>query len=487
MYKKVESIPQASFLLNSLRSVGYSEEAAIADIIDNSISAHASTIKIQFDWDNKTISISDDGEGMDQEDLYKNMGLGVFSLSGERQNDDLGRFGMGMKTAAISLGKKMTVITKKSGVISNASWNLNEIPNIGWNLCVTEDIDYNNLFSINPDHGTVILIEDLDRIIDENNINKSKTKFFNIIKKVAIHIGIVFHRYISEDNLQIYVNNNQVQSWDPFVVYNVATQELNEEVCWDSSYTKKTVIQPYVLPHKTKFASEAEYELAEGPKGWNQHQGIYLYRNKRLIIYGTWFDIIRKEPAFNLARIKVDIFSDADDEWNIDIKKSTASLPVYVKDQMFRAVSVCTEASAKVYNSRGIQEKGSSNSNLGFVWSQRKSNGHYSYFLNKQHTLLKDIKGKLGTDDQQKLKVYLSLIENFAPFMQNGIVETLNNNDSERTLEKDVDLSNIKNFVEVCKHNGFSLDEIETTLLDIPGYKYLKNEILSMIKEYKNG
>lgn len=487
MYKKVESIPQASFLLNSLRSVGYSEEAAIADIIDNSISAHASTIKIQFDWDNKTISISDDGEGMGQEDLYKNMGLGVFSLSGERQNDDLGRFGMGMKTAAISLGEKMTVITKKNGVISNASWNLNEIPNIGWNLCITEDIDYNNLFSINPDHGTIILIEDLDRIIDENNINKSKTKFFNVIKKVAIHIGIVFHRYISEDNLQIYVNNNQVQPWNPFVVNNVATQELNEEVCWDSSYTKKTVIQPYVLPHKTKFASEAEYELAEGPKGWNQHQGIYLYRNKRLIIYGTWFDIIRKEPAFNLARIKVDIFSDADDEWNIDIKKSTASLPVYVKDQMFRAVSVCTEASAKVYNSRGIKEKGSSNSNLEFVWSQRKSNGHYSYFLNKQHTLLKDIKGKLGTDDQQKLKVYLSLIENFAPFMQNGVVETLNNNNSERTLEKDVDLSNIRNFVEVCKHNGFSLDEIETTLLDIPGYKNLKNEILSMIKEYKNG
>ena len=60
----------------------------------------------------------------------------------------------------------------------------------------------------------------------------------------------------------------------------------------------------YVLPHKTKFASDDDYQLAGGPKGWNYHQGIYVYRNKRLIICGTWFDYIKKEPAYNLARIK---------------------------------------------------------------------------------------------------------------------------------------------------------------------------------------
>lgn len=121
MTKKIQSIPEARLLLESLRSVGYNEETAIADIIDNCISAKAHEIKIQFDWEKKRIVISDDGLGMSSKDLIENMRIGSSDPNQVRDERDLGRFGMGMKTAAFSLGKKLTVVTKSNSTVSNAS------------------------------------------------------------------------------------------------------------------------------------------------------------------------------------------------------------------------------------------------------------------------------------------------------------------------------------------------------------------------------
>ena len=139
MAEIIQSIPEAKLLLASLRSVGYNEETAIADIIDNCISAQAHEIKIQFDWEKKRIVISDDGFGMNEKDLIENMRIGSSDPSKIRGKDDLGRFGMGMKTAAFSLGKKLTVITKSDSVVSNASWDLDLIPEIGWNLIIRDE------------------------------------------------------------------------------------------------------------------------------------------------------------------------------------------------------------------------------------------------------------------------------------------------------------------------------------------------------------
>ena len=141
MVERIQSIPEAKLLLASLRSVGYNEETAIADIIDNCISAHAHEIKIQFDWEKKRIVILDDGFGMSEKELIENMRIGSSDPNKVRDEDDLGRFGMGMKTAAFSLGKKLTVITKSDSAVSNASWDLDQIPEIGWNLIIRDDIE----------------------------------------------------------------------------------------------------------------------------------------------------------------------------------------------------------------------------------------------------------------------------------------------------------------------------------------------------------
>lgn len=485
MTKTVQSIPQASLLLHSLRSVGYSEEAAIADIVDNAISAFADEIYITFDWDNQVVLIIDNGEGMEQKELYKNMQIGSSDPSESRESTDLGRFGMGMKTAAFSLGKKVTVVSVKDGISCNATWDLDKVDLLGWQLLVEDDNIFDNYIRKIGKHGTAVIITMLDNLIDDSDLNKAKSHFFSVISKVEKHLRLVFHRFISENNLKIFVNNSvPIEAWDPFVLYNPATQELSEEEIWDLEFKTCTYVQPYVLPHKTKFNSEQEYEYAGGFKGWNRHQGIYLYRNKRLIIYGTWFDLIRKEPAFNLARIKIDISSDADEDWKIDIKKSRASLPILLKNQLMIAIDDCTSRSAKVFNSRGSYSKnGPSVPNLDYVWEQTRNNGNYSFKINKKHALLYSIKKQLNDDGKKQLKAYLSLVENFAPFMRNGVIDTINTGDAKQdNNQKQKDIADITNFASVFKNQGFSKQEIKDTLLEMAIYSYLHEDIIKIVE-----
>ena len=313
--EKIDLIPDAHLLLSSLRSVGYKVETAVADIIDNCISAHADEIHIDFIWNDveSSIYIYDNGEGMSKPDLISAMKIGSADPNVIRSIDDLGRFGMGMKTAAFSLGKRLTVYSKNKGEISSACWDLEYIEQRhdgNWTLTVEQEDSEKHLAVFEA--GTVVKIDNLDRLIDENSLKKSKINFFNTMEKVKSHTSLIFHRFIEEDGLKIYFGEELTEAWNPFILNNAATQELSEE---NIEGDKPVYIQPYVLPHKTKFNSEEEYKLAQGYRGWNAHQGFYVYRNRRLLVYGTWFDFLKKEPAFNLASVSMGAeFNDENEE-----------------------------------------------------------------------------------------------------------------------------------------------------------------------------
>ena len=489
MTRYVSFTPQASLLLHSLRSVGYSEEAAVADIVDNAIAADANEIHINFDWENREIVILDNGQGMKQQDLYKNMQIGSSDPNLVRSNKDLGRFGMGMKTAAFSLGRKLIVVTSDNGTFSNAAWDLDQVADKGWNLLVEDNEAYSEYLTGTENHGTAVIIRKLDTLVDESNLAKSKKNFYAVIRHVLNHLELVFHRFIQEDGLKIFINNNgPLVGWDPFITSSPATQELSDEEIYDPEYRTRTYIQPYVLPHKTKFSSDDEYKKAGGFKGWNRHQGIYLYRNRRLIIYGTWFDLIRKEPAFSLARIRIDISSDADADWKIDIKKSRASLPVYLRERILSSVDDCTTRSMRVFNSRGTYSKhGPSAANLDFVWEQRRTNGIYSFKINKKHPLLAEIRKQLDDGGKNCLRTYLALIENFAPFMRNGILNTVNASEAAHDEEqRKADLTDIKKYISVFYEQGFSKQEILDTILNMKVYAYLKDDVVKLVGEFND-
>lgn len=492
---KVELVPDAHLLLSSLRSVGYKTETAIADILDNCIAAHASEIHIDFNWDNESsqIVIFDNGDGMDSNLLVASMKIGSADPSDKRMSDDLGRFGMGMKTAAFSMGKRLRVVTKQGEKLSTACWDLEYIENQHdgkWSLLI-DDLPETEVYEAHPkfqefENGTLILIDLLDRLVDMSSLKKSKTNFYKVVERVKAHIGMVFHRFIEEDELSIYFKNELIPAWNPFVLSNNATQELSEEEYFDGE--KYVLVQPYVLPHKTKFLSQDDFEDAAGPKGWTAQQGIYVYRNKRLLVYGTWFDFIKKEPAFNLARIRLDMNADQDYDWKIDIKKSVATPPLYMRDILDRAITVCTAQSAKVYNSRGAYSKNPGSQQLSYVWEQRKNRlGTYMFYLNKKHPMLNKVFQQLDEGGKSDLKVYLALVEGYAPSAQSGLTSYMSER-SKSSIDNDdlarlADLAEAKMYIKNFLASGFAKEEVEGIILGMPSYKYIAEEIKKVFEE----
>lgn len=492
---KIELIPDAHLLLSSLRSVGYKTETAIADILDNCIAAHATEIHVDFSWheEKSIIAIYDNGDGMDKETLVSSMKIGSADPSNKRLDDDLGRFGMGMKTAAFSMGKRLRVVTKKESCLATACWDLDYIENCHdgkWSLLI-DDLSEDNIYSEYPKYkeygnGTLILIESLDRLVDATALKKSKTNFYKIIERVKRHVGMIFHRFIEEDDLMIWFKDELVTAWNPFVLSNSATQELSEEEYFDGE--KYVLVQPYVLPHKTKFASPEEFEDAAGPKGWSAQQGVYVYRNRRLLVYGTWFDFLKKEPAFNLARIRLDMNADQDFDWKIDIKKSVATPPLYMRDILDRAITMCTAQSAKVYNSRGAYSKKPGSQQLSYVWEQRKNRlGAYMFYLNKKHPMLEKVFQQLNEEGRADLKAYLALIEGYAPSAQSGLTSYMSAPENTTITDDDpaklADIAEAKVYIRKFLQNGFAKEEVEGIILGMPNYKYIEAEITRIFED----
>lgn len=487
-----EKTPHAKMLLVALRSVGYTNETAIADILDNSISGAATEIELYFDWDNRRIIIADNGFGMDYQELMDAMEIGSADPNEMRPSEDLGRFGLGMKTASFSMAKKLLVISKKNSTISNAEWNLNTVASEDkWEiseydeseiLMILESIDTYTQYN-NWKQGTLIIISELDRLIDETNIEKSKKNFYKMIRNIKSHIAITFHRFMEEDALKISVNGNKLEAWNPFWIKSPATMELAREELFDGK--NEVVVEPYILPHKSKYNSEEEFKEAAGVKDWRGHQGFYVYRNRRLLVYGTWFGKFKKEPAYNLARIKLDMSADSDFEWDIDIKKSKATLPVAIEEQITQIAYLAIEKSVAVYNSRGVynRKNTSNNTSLKYVWEQRKNiSGNYMFYLNKKHPMLLKILSGMDENAQKELKTYLSLVESYSPTMLSGVMDketdfVVSDEDKKR------EILNIQEKIRIYRMLQYDDVEIYDTLYDSPEYSYLREDLKKIIEE----
>lgn len=487
-----ELLPNAKMLLASLRSVGYTEETAIADIVDNSISSGASKIQLQFDWDNKRIILADNGVGMNNDELLESMKIGSADPAEYRNQNDLGRFGMGMKTASFSLGKRLLVISKQNGNIVNAEWNLDYVEeNDKWEILLHDEYEISNIISsMNSqirheccDNGTVIILSLLDKLIDYNNIEKSKGKFYKTLKKIKTHLSMIFHRFIEKDKLEIYVNGNLLNAWNPFIRQNPATMELSSEELFDGN--SGVVVQPFILPHKNKFEDENDYKNAGGPKDWLGQQGFYVYRNRRLIVYGTWFGKFKKEPAYNLARIQLDMNSESDFEWGIDIKKSKATLPVVIEESITQIAYLAIEKSVAVYNSRGVYNRKSTanNTSLKYVWEQRKNlSGNYMFYINKKHPMLMKLLQELNVEHKKELKTYLSLIENYSPAMLSGMISSNNSLKVDDEI-KAKDILNLKEKIIILKELQYEKQEIYEVFVESPEYAYLHDDLKNIIEE----
>jgi len=297
--------PKPCALVESLRSVGYTLPTAVADILDNSITAHASSIWVNFHWSGQEshVSILDDGDGMSEAELINAMRPGSANPLDQRGADDLGRFGLGLKTASFSQCRKLTVWTKNSAEILGRCWDLDYVAKHDeWRLKkagTPKALEAFNKFK-SLKSGTLVLWEDLDRTVDGSlsSSTEAQTRFLNMVQDVHTHLAMIFHRFIegeattSRVPLQIFLNGyekgNLVRPWNPFIIEGAPNPKESPSESIQMGI-HNVLVRGFVLPHKDRL-SEEQYRMGGGPNGWIAQQGFYIYRNDRILVSGDWPD-----------------------------------------------------------------------------------------------------------------------------------------------------------------------------------------------------
>ncbi|GLI45745.1 ATP-binding protein [Methanoculleus bourgensis] len=413
--------PDPGALIESLRAFGYTLEASIADIIDNSIAAGARNIYVNFSWrgEQSIITITDDGCGMTREELVNAMRPGCRNPLEDRDPEDLGRFGLGLKTASFSQCRKLTVGSKARGysvVVRN--WDLDYVDQCReWRLRRMSPDYAGGLFSSleKLGSGTIVLWEQIDRLVggaDPEDPGRENI-FYEHIDVVKSHLAMVFHRFLENRNsLKIYINNRPLDPWDPFLRNHHATQQLPDEPLHHLGC--KITVRPYILPHRSKM-DDRTYEIVGGPGGWNARQGFYIYRNNRLIVAGDWLGLgFRKEAHTKLARIQVDIPNTMDDEWKIDVRKSVARPPAPLREDFKRIARLTNERATAVYRHRGKIVERQTAGDFVFPWNTNVRNGTYFYTVNRKHPLVMAALESSGKQERI-IETMLRLIEETVP------------------------------------------------------------------------
>lgn len=349
---------------------------------------------------------------MSHDELIEAMRPGSKNPLDSRDENDLGRFGLGLKTASFSQCRKLTVVSSHNNTLSSAKWDLDYVAKKeDWSLQVLDDTEINNIYKIDrlSENGTLVLWEDTDRIIDTTVKTKVEDLIYDKINNVQKHLELVFHRYLKGiGKVNIYINDTLLEPFDPFYSTHSATQELSEEnIIIDN---KKIVIKPYILPHYTKMSSK-DYEYYGGEGGYLKNQGFYVYRNKRLLISGTWFRLMAQSEMYKLARIQIDLPNSLDDLWKIDVKKSNASPPLIIKQRLKKIIEKIATTSTKVYRARGHTSKKID----GALWERNAAKGEIKYSVNKEHPFIHDFLMNLDKNQQSDFTQILDLISNFFP------------------------------------------------------------------------
>ena len=415
-YKTQKAEPKASSMIETFRAIGYNIETAVADIIDNSISAGARNVWINFEWKGADtwLSIKDDGSGMNNEELVQAMRPGSKNPLENRSNKDLGRFGLGLKTASFSQARRLTVISKKFDHQTIFwTWDLDYVNQTGnWNLIDFMPAEFNTHALNSQQSGTLVIWNNIDRIVKhlKQEDNAALEKFHIIMEQVKKHLAMVFHRFIEGKKLNIHFQDLEVKPWNPFLADEQATQSFPIEPL----HNEMVVLKGFVLPHKSKI-SEEKYKEAEGTRGWNEHQGFYIYRNERLLLAGDWLGMFRKEEHYKLTRIQIDLPNSLDADWQIDIKKSVARPPLMYRDQIRNyAVKVRGQAE-EVYRHKGKTIQRLPGQQFVPLWIDHKKANKWYYKINREHPLLEKIKSQAKEDSDKAIELLLRFIEETIP------------------------------------------------------------------------
>lgn len=391
--------PSAARLLESMRDIGYSFESALADIVDNSISAGATEVRIVNDLDldgHPYLAILDDGRGMHGEELTAAMRHGSRSPREVREAGDLGRFGLGMKTASFSQCRRLTVASRVNGHWEARCWDLDHVvEHDEWLLRVLDQEEVSRLPSLAgiSGNGTLVLWQKLDRLDalgpHPDQIYEALNAMFGPARR---HLALTFHRFIAPEPTDdihpvvISINGAPLDALDPFARL-MHPQSDAHEVETIHMPQGEIVVQAFTLPHHDRLTNAQMRELEMG-SSLVETQGLYVYRAARLISSGSWLGMARKAELTKLLRVRVDVPTSLDTEWSVDVRKSRVRPPVAVRERLKPLVARMTERSRRPYTYRGRRQASGPGLPL---WMKTDRRGKVFYEISRNHPLVRQI------------------------------------------------------------------------------------------------
>lgn len=425
MARIIDGSPPPGNHVVTLSRVGYSFTAAIGDLIDNSIAAQATKIDIIFAVINgrALFVLADNGCGMSEEELAANMVIGCKDPDLTREKGDLGRFGSGLKTASFSQAKILTVLSwKKPDSRSAARWDTEKVRvSNSWNLELLDDLEINQLPLINDipieNSGTVVIWDDMtcvDYSAGDSTVPHQITK---LCKEAENFISLYFHRFISS-RISLTLNGRRLSPLDPFMRDITGYQEGPSQEL--RSKKGKLVIQSHILPRIANLSYE-QLDRYGGAKYITQHQGLFIYRDKRLILEGGWFGVSNPHELSNIVRIQIDIPVTMDDEWETDVRKSRLKIPPKVKQVLKRIVGSPIRKAHAVHKYRGKREEESA------YWlierNELEGQEQVSYRINPDNEQFEEFVEGLESNKRRQLVNYLMSLTSALPI--NHIYSTM--------------------------------------------------------------
>ena len=397
---KPEMIPPSVNLLQSMRSVGYSLEAAVADLIDNSITAGAHCVVVDADViDGRYLAILDDGRGMTPEVARE--ALRLAGSIGDRDDSDLGRFGLGLKTASISQARCLTVVTKRAHVVTALRWDIDVVHDSGkWLLLVLDESDITDLPLLGElnaqSTGTLVVWTRLDRLLGDST---APGPFLaERLGTIRSSLALVFHRFLSRrrEPLSISVNGIALRPIDPFLSENPKTQRTSPELIDIGGAEVR--VEGFTLPHPSGLTPE-ELSRPDLGTGMREAQGFYVYRNKRLISHGHWYGISRMNELSKQTRVQVDVPASLDALWQLDIKKSQAEPPQSFKLRLRQLIDPILGRGHRVHTFRGRREP----TEVSHVWTKIRTRDGFAYEVNLESPMVGSVLSRLEAADAESV------------------------------------------------------------------------------------
>lgn len=478
------AIPGAAAMIETFRAIGYSLETAVADIVDNSISANAKNIWINRIWKGgeSLIIIKDDGCGMTSDEIVQAMRPGAQNPLKERVLTDLGRFGLGLKTASFSQCRNLTVISKKNGQISYWTWSIDYVSITDkWELIHWAPMEL--IGEMNDiESGTSVIWSNLDRIIPANTKSddeNAKRKFSSDFDRVKQHLSMTYHRFIEKNEVKLFWCGNEISPWNPFCPEENKIQTMPTEIVRDCISVKGVI-----LPHKNNFSSEAAYKVAEGIYGFSAHQGFYVYRGDRLLLAGDWLGLQRKEESYKLVRIQINIPNSVDSDWQIDIKKSKAYPPAYCKQQLESYARRACAIGLEVYKHRGRILKRRAGYDFQPLWNEKKKDDKWFFVVNREHSIIKNVKLMAKDNPDYAIETLLKFIEESIP-TKTIYAKEAKDEETQREPYLDVDISVIKLMMRQIYNNnissGFTPEQAKLSLKQMEPFNNYEDLIEELI------